>query len=204
MKLKDILEILSNKINKPVSQSMLANSLEITRQTICNRIKNDSEITVSELKKIESFFNVKLFDTSISQTNEVLIDYYPDVFASCGKGTVIFSEEKEAIYLPKSIIQGYSNGKKYSMINAKGDSMTPYINDGDKLIIEHIDGEQVIDNKIYVFCYKYDIFVKRLSKNVDEIIVKSDNPAYNTKYIKNQEINDIIIIGKIVGIIRSI
>ena len=204
MKLKDILEILSNKINKPVSQSMLANSLEITRQTICNRIKNDSEITVSELKKIESFFNVKLFDTSISQTNEVLIDYYPDVFASYGKGTVIFSEEKEAISLPKSIIQGYSNGKKYSMINVKGDSMTPYIHDGDKLIIEHIDGEQVIDNKIYVFCYKDDIFVKRLSKNVDEIIVKSDNPSYNTKYIKNQEINDIIIIGKIVGIIRSI
>ena len=34
---------------------------------------------------------------------------------------------------------------------------------------------KIIDNKIYVFCYKNEFFVKRLAKNVDELIVKSDN-----------------------------
>ena len=161
MNITELLNLISNKLEKPYSQSDLARGLGVTRQTIYNRTKNNSEITISELQKIEKILNISLLEKP-ADNNFAKVNYYPDVFASCGNGTVVFSEEKELISLPKSLIHDYSEIKDYSLIIAKGDSMTPFINDGDKLIIEHIKTNEIMDNKIYVFCYQSEIFVKRL------------------------------------------
>jgi len=90
------------------------------------------------------------------------------------------------------------------MINATGDSMAPTIDNTDRLIVEHWDGTQIQDNKIYVFCFNNEIFVKRLSKNLDEIIIKSDNSEYRVRTINGSTVNELILIGKIVGIIKSL
>ena len=82
--------------------------------------------------------------------------------------------------------------------------MSPFIEDDDKLIIEHSDGEQIIDNKIYVFCYKNEFFVKRLAKNVDELIVKSDNSAYAQRIISNNELEEVVVLGRVVGVVRTV
>ena len=41
-------------------------------------------------------------------------------------------------------------------------------------------------------------------ENLDEIIIKSDNPEYRIRTISGQTINDLILVGKIVGIIKTI
>ncbi len=204
MKVTELLDLIQKKTSESINQSMLAKALGVTRQTICNRIRNNSEITISELEKIEEFFGVRLFVES-SSSDMIKVDYYPEVFASCGPGTFTLSDEKELIELHKSLLPANcNNSKKYSIIHAKGDSMSPYINNGDKLIIEHISSNNIIDNKVYVFGYKSEIFVKRLSKNIDEIIVKSENPNYSIKVIKGEDMNEIYIIGQVVGVLRSI
>lgn len=83
--------------------------------------------------------------------------------------------------------------------------MQPYIQNKDLLIVEHWEGEQIYDNCVYVFCYDNQIFVKRLIRNVDEIIVKSDNPdpVYRPRYIEKEDMNNVIIIGQIVGLMRN-
>ena len=53
MRLEELLTIISKKTGEHVNQSMLADALNITRQTVSNRIKNESQVTVSELQKIE-------------------------------------------------------------------------------------------------------------------------------------------------------
>ncbi|MCM1264678.1 MAG: S24 family peptidase [Candidatus Gastranaerophilales bacterium] len=204
MKIIEILEIINKKTGMPVNQSTLAKSLEVTRQTICNRVKNNSELTVSEVHKIEQYFNIKILQEHNTNSEWATIDFYPEVFASCGDGTVTFSEEKTSVQLPKAMLLNYSPSKQYSMIFAKGDSMSPFINNNDKLIVEHWENNQIIDNKIYVFCYKSEFFVKRLSKNVDEIIITSDNPNYSVRTVKGEDINDLHIIGQVVGIVRNI
>ena len=90
------------------------------------------------------------------------------------------------------------------MINATGNSMSPTIENGDKLIVEHWNGDQIQDNKIYVFCYNNEFFVKRLSKNIDEIIIKSDNPEYRVRTISSKSFSDLILVGKIVAIIKPL
>ena len=48
----------------------------IEELTKSNRIKNESQLTVSELKKVEEFFNVKLFEDSENINDGLIkIDY---------------------------------------------------------------------------------------------------------------------------------
>lgn len=205
MKLDELLIILSKKTESYVNQSLLAESLGITRQTVSNRIKNESQVTVSEIKKIEDFFGISLFNNDLEASSDaVYIDYFSDVFASCGNGNIIFSEEKTKLAVSRVLISGFSKLKRYSIINASGNSMAPTIDSGDKLVVEHWNGAQIQDNKIYVFCFNNEFFVKRLSKNLDEIIIKSDNPEYRVRTISGNAVNELTLVGKIVGVIKSL
>ena len=202
MKLDELIQLISNIAGITVNQSMLADSLGITRQTISNRIKTQSEVTVSEIRRVEEFFKISIFS---SVTDDIAyIDYYTDVFASCGNGSIVFSSEKTKLPIPISMISGYSKNKLYSMINASGNSMSPTIDKGDKLIVEHWNGNQIQDNKIYVFCFNNEFFVKRLSKNLDEIIIKSDNPEYRIRTINGKSAAELILIGKIVATVKQL
>lgn len=205
MKLEELLPVISQKVGNYVNQTHLAESLGITRQTVSNRIKNGSQVTVSELKKIEKYFNIDLLnDAEVSDERLVNVDYYPDVFASCGTGNIVFSNEKIKLPISTMLINGFSTKKSYSMINATGNSMAPTIDSGDKLIVEHWKGTQIQDNNIYVFCFNNEFFVKRLSKNLDEIIIKSDNPEYRVRTINGSTGEDLILIGKIVGVFKTL
>ena len=105
MKLDELLNLLTKKTNNYINQSLLAEALGVTRQTISNRIKNTSQVTVSELKKIEEFFNVDLFSNP-EEDDVIKIDYYKDVFASCGNGNIIFSEDKVSLGISTALING--------------------------------------------------------------------------------------------------
>ena len=187
---------------------------ETTEEAVVEEVPAEPEISstdkllmeiLEELKKIEEFFNIKVINEDSTSNCEIInVDYYTDVFASCGNGNIIFSEERIKLPIATMLIEGFSKQKKYSMINATGNSMSPTIDNGDKLIVEHWNGEQIQDNKVYVFCFNNEFFVKRLSKNLDEIIIKSDNPDYRVRTINGNTLQELILVGKIVGVIKAL
>ena len=203
MKYSRLLSRLQNLIGFVPTQADLCRILNYSSQKISNRANRDSNFTDEEIEAIERQYGISLMENS---TNCVEIDYYPEVFGSCGGGAFALSETKESISIPKNVFWEFSSFKRYSVINAVGSSMSPSIIDRDKLIIEHWDNEQIKDDRVYVFCYKDDIFVKRLIKNIDEIIVKSDNPdpMYRPRYIEGEDMNNVIIVGQVVGIVRDL
>lgn len=172
--------------------------------------KNGTEIKQKNIEQLEKELGIKLvkINTDIESSTEekIAVDYYPDVFGSCGNGKFVLSTQKEVINVPKKLFQHFSSVKKYSVINAVGDSMSPTIYDKDKLIVEHWEGEQIKDNQVYVFAYNNEIFVKRLVKNVDEIVITSDNtsPIYRPRFIEKEDMNNVLIIGQIVGLFREL
>ena len=141
----------------------------------------------------------------IKSSDSVTLDYYPDVFGSCGNGVFELSPEKTQIIVPKNaFFEKFSPNKTYSVINATGNSMQPLIFDKDKLIIEHWNGEQIIDNRPYIFCYKDEIFIKRLAKNVDQLMIISENKDYDIRKLSGNQLKDVNIIGQIVGLMRDL
>lgn len=208
----EIISTLQNLTGNKPKQRDIAEILGVRTTVIGQRASRHSEFSIEDVKKIGEYYNVDLFHNGIQNVisvpnNEFVADYFPDVFGSCGNGTFILSEAKEAISIPKTIVNSYNPIKKYYVINAYGESMMPYINDRDLLVVEHFEfGEQIRDNRIYVFCYNDQIFVKRLIKNVDELIIKSDNPdpMYRARIIEKEDMNNVFIIGQIVGLMRKI
>lgn len=205
MRYSTLLDKLQNLINYKPTQTELAKIINIKPNAMSGRCSRDSDFTERELLQIEQYYNIDFYKDSITECDNynIELDYFNDTFASCGTGVLPFSNAKNKITLTKDNICGYNENKKYSVINAYGVSMQPYIQDMDKLIVEHWDlPQQIIDNRIYVFLYKDELFVKRLSKNIDDVIISSDNSKFEDKIIKANE--DLQIVGQIVGIIRDV
>lgn len=206
MNMTEFKDYLQNLTGNELSQALLAEAIDTSPQSLSARLKNPkSEVTVSELEAAKKFLKISDNVKSDLTQDGIEADLYPEVFGSCGSGSFVLSEVKERIIVPRYCFNTYSKGKKYSVINARGDSMQPYIQNKDLLIVQHWEGEQIYDNCVYVFCYDNQIFVKRLIRNVDEIIVKSDNPdpVYRPRYIEKEDMNNVIIIGQIVGLMRN-
>jgi phage repressor protein C with HTH and peptisase S24 domain len=204
MKIRELFEFLE-KNNIKISQTNIANIFGVSKAAISKRVSNDWDVEEEEICKVESFFAIAI---PRELGSDIELDYYPDVFGSCGSGAFVLSETKERISVPRKsfltrVMPNVSNFKKYSVINAIGDSMQPFIYENDKLIVEHFDGGQIKDNKIYVFCYENEIFVKRLVKNITQVVIKSDNTLYDPIKIDGKDPN-FMIIGEIVGMLRDL
>lgn len=213
----ELLNILK-KLNINLSGRELADIWEMSEENV-SRMKSSNKIVKAKyLEMLEKKFDICLIKrptlakalasgSSVGFDN-IKLDYYPEVFASCGFGSYALSENKEPIIIPKKcFVKPFNEFKQYSVIVARGDSMETTIQNKDRLIVEHYSqGEQIKDNSIYVFCYGDEIYVKRLAKNIDEIIIKSDNPdpIYKTKFVSGDDMNKLIIIGEIVGLMRDL
>lgn len=211
MKHNDLIATITKQTGKEPTQQEIANILGLTRNAISSRAFRDKEYSYSEVEKLENAFRINFSNQGFindmhDNSGEISVDYYPDVLASCGGGTFELSNIKEKIRIPKMCIEQYMPLTRYSVINAYGDSMQPTILSKDKLIIELLNGDKIKDNNIYVFCYNDRIFCKRLVQNIDNIVVISDNPdktIYPTSVIEKENMNDIHLIGRIVGLMRG-
>lgn len=188
-------------------------NMDITAKEICNiwgmdeavfsrKKKAKSDVKFEKIRQLESQLQVKLLD---EDEPSVILDFFPDVFGSCGNGVFALSELREQIIVPKkAFFTAYNPVKKYSVITARGSSMQPVLFDNDRIIIEHSEGEQIIDNRIYIFAYENEIFIKRLAKNVNQLIITSENASYDVIKLTGEEINKVLIIGQVVGLMRDL
>ena len=211
MKHNELVATITKQTGKEPTQQEIANILGLTRNAISSRAFRDKEYSYSEVEKLENAFRINFSNQGFindmhDNSGEISVDYYPDVLASCGGGAFELSNIKEKIRIPKMCIEQYMPLSRYSVINAYGDSMQPTILSRDKLIVEFMDSKIIKDNNIYIFCYDDRIFCKRLVQNIDSIVVISDNPdktIYPTSVIKKENINNIHLIGRIVGLMRG-
>lgn len=199
MLFNELLDTLQNLTGFKISQQMIADVLNVRQGAISNRITRKSHLTLDELKTIERHYGVPLVSGA---NNTIDLNYYPAVFASCGNGLTVFDETSEKISVTKDLIANYSPSNQYSIISARGSSMAPTLNDLDKLIIQHNLNEQIIDDTVYLFKYNDELFIKRLVKNIDQIVCISDNPRFEDRVITPTGDN-FTILGKVVGLFRS-
>ena len=177
----EAIDLLTKKLGIPVKQSDLARMLNVSRQYIIQMKNKPLPVKYTDI------IDEKIKTSSIAD-DSIVLDYYPDMFGSCGN----------------AFFTRFSPVKKYSVINAYGNSMQPFICDRDKLIVEHYEGEQIIDNRPYIFCYKNELFIKRLVKNVNQLIIIPENKDYDIIKLKEKELEDVNIIGQIVGLMRDL
>ena len=109
MKFNKVFKTLQNLSKVPVRPVDIAAALGVSRSNINYKRDKDVELTESDIEKLEKFFNISFSDlkkvpeeyqTAYKILNEndmpedtIALDYYPDVFGSCGGGSFVFSEQ---------------------------------------------------------------------------------------------------------------
>ena len=201
MKYNEVLACLQNLTKEKPTQQALADVLGVGQTAIAGRARRNTEFSDDEIKMLEKSFNV-IFP--LPDSDKIKIDYYPDVLVSCGNGIYFLGETKEQMTVPKKLIKGYSDSYKYVIVTAFSDSMQPEIKPNDLLIVRMIEMENIIDNHIYIFCHDEKLYCKYLSDNVGQVIIKSANHEYPTRYLEKEQLEDFRLVGEVCGIFRNV
>ena len=185
---------MQDKLNGKVTQSDIARATGTSRANISKLFAKNSFINDEKIEKIEEYFNINFNDV---QSGLIYMDYFTGDVAKIIEGKVKFSEKFIRTAIPCAIFP-YENGAQYIICHSNDDSMFPLINKGDFVIIKKIESVDNIDSRIYLFLYKNNIYIKRLNKNINQIVVFSENKEYKTQYISNEDMKDLYILGEIV------
>lgn len=204
---------LQNLTKRKITNIEIAKILGLgSGQAVINRINRKQQLKEYEILKLNDAFKNEINKINHIKTElipqediqTVELDYYPDLDYSCGNGLIPFGYTKEKKKVPVSVINGYSEHKRYVIVNAKSDSMMPEIKPNDLLIIRVIDAEPIIDNHIYVFCHDEHLYCKYLSYNIGQIIVRSANKDYPTRYIEGENLETFKLHGEVCGLMRDL
>lgn len=206
IKYREFLENLTNELGYTPAHSHLSKILdgEVSANALSNRYSADGFLRPDEAEKITNFYRNK---NRLGKEEEetIMLDYYPSVLRDCMNGFFTLSEIKEKISVPrKAFFSNYSRNKKYSVLIAQGNTMEPLIFDGDNVIVEHYEGGQIVDNRPYLFCYNDKYFIKRLTDNVNQLVIMPENRLYDIIKLTKEEADDIKIIGQVVGLMRDL
>jgi phage repressor protein C with HTH and peptisase S24 domain len=123
-----------------------------------------------------------------------------DIRPSAGAGSLATYEESEPDILAfrEEWLRRIGVSPKFArLMVAQGDSMRETINDGDLMIVD-ISIRDFVGEAVYVLVYGGLVRLKRLQMlRSGVLLLKSDNPGYQTEEVPPAELPDLIIGGRV-------
>lgn len=121
-----------------------------------------------------------------------------ELSAGNGKKAVHIDYKQPKAFLADWIREKRLRAKYLVSMKAAGDSMSPWINDGDAVVIDLSDKE-IRDGKPYAIRYGDELRIKNIYKRFDGgLILRSLNPSYADEAIQAADLEHVEIIGLIV------
>jgi len=179
------------------TQEEVAKKLGISKQTYSNYENEKRKPSLSIIRELASIYNVNIDDIFAEEAGPFA--KLPIVGTiSCGNGTIAYEDIEGYEEVPKSWIKG----GEYIFLRAKGDSMiNARIQDGDLLLIKRQD--DVENGEIAAVLIDDEAVLKRVYKTNGTIILQSENPKYQPIFIKEKDMKNIRIIGKLKKVILN-
>jgi phage repressor protein C with HTH and peptisase S24 domain len=125
-----------------------------------------------------------------------------DVRASAGPGQPVDSEEiiGKFAFRRSWLRQKGLKPDHLAVVRARGDSMTPTVQDGDILLIDRAI-ESLTSDGIYLIEQFNNLQCKRLQLELGHgVIVKSDNPAYEDQRLSFEQAASLRIAGRVIWV----
>jgi phage repressor protein C with HTH and peptisase S24 domain len=124
-----------------------------------------------------------------------------EIAASAGAGAVVQSEQIVDYLAFKSDWLKLSLGlspANAAVISVMGDSMEPYLFDGDLILVD-TGISRISNDSVYVLQYDESLLVKRIQRKGDgTVIVKSDNPLYEPEIFRGDAADRLRVVGRLV------
>jgi len=138
----------------------------------------------------------------------IMLDYYPESYASAGGGAYPYLQKAKPMSFSKSFLEihlGLISYKNIFILNTTGESMEPTLKDGSLIFVNPIENEDghVRDGGIYVIMCDNTILVKRVTHNpiAKTYTLISDNPVHESIVVDAISFSeeDCKFIGRVVG-----
>lgn len=195
-----------------ISQANLAKTLSISRAAITQAKKNNS-IPIKWIAELSRLHNVNpdwlekgAGPKILSQNN------YHEIFQqvlkvkarlSAGGGSFETEPEIEEFYsFRKDWLRRKGQPKDMVLMDIFGNSMEPELKDGDTVLIDQSQ-KAVMAGAIYAVGLADTIVVKRLEKRPKELVLISENERYPVMRFRDEEMNSVRIIGKVIWVCRE-
>jgi len=209
---------------KGLTQIDLVKKSGISRATIQSYEKNDASITISVIEKISKALDVdvsyflspsqspsvsKLSPShqvvdEVQQRSTITVNYYPNILASAGFGALNHDTSTKTLELEEGFLMalGLKCFKNLDLITVYGDSMEPFISNGELIILQR--DVEARNSDIVVANIGGDIYVKKLQRDPLKKWLKltSLNAMYPDIELKEDEIKHLTIIGIVRAKIR--
>ena len=151
---------------------------------------------------INWFFFNQLPESLIEATSDyIILKYQKSIIASAGGGAINHKIDLASLVVDKQLLDYINSSYKYTeVLQVFGDSMEPDIKDGSLVFI---DKSQVDINRpgVYIVSTTDGLFIKKIAVKDDRIVLKSTNKNFTDIKVN---INDILIIGRVCGILIKI
>ncbi|EJG9788949.1 S24 family peptidase [Klebsiella pneumoniae] len=124
-----------------------------------------------------------------------------DLTVSAGPGNYMISDYVEVLYAIEfttehaRVLFGNRDPADVKVMTVNGDSMAPTLVSGDRLFVD-VSVRNFQTDGVYSFVYGKTFHVKRLQMQGDKLAVLSDNPAYEKWYIKEENQDNLYVMGK--------
>lgn len=103
----------------------------------------------------------------------------------------------ERIFLPSHFFKAIQASERLRMVEVVGDSMEPKLKSGDWVIIDV--SNKFLGDGMYVINFRNILMVKTLQfKPNGSIVIKSENPKYESYYLDDDTQDSIYIIGRVI------
>ena len=190
-------ETLIQLLDKKPTQSQIADIIGITQGSLSVRLKNGTEYSEEEVKKICKAFDK---DLSFDMTDCITIDHI-HINPSCGSGTIVLAEaDVTPVKIGREIIKNIWNSKPEDLkiFKASGDSMQETITDNDLLLID-LSKTDYNNGGIFLLTINNDWYIKRLRLRLTgELDIISDNEKYPIETLKPETTKEIKVIGRVI------
>lgn len=202
-KLDEIKETWGLETDNELSEKLKTSKANVDSWVKRNKIPEKWILKIGQMHQNELLEDIEKVDRALNNTNMISINFYEDISVSAGYGSS--NEEKVPIKMEfdKNFLEKILNIRKFDnldIIRVTGDSMLPYIKDGELIIIERINdaksGDTVIAN------IDGELYIKRLKKTPFEkwLTLESENNEYPSIKLDTQEKLEAFTI---IGIMRS-
>ena len=140
-------------------------------------------------------------NNQIAKSNNTFLVPILNQELSAGKGDLLPEEDAVEGLLSLPIWLRRKYGNNLGALHVHGDSMQPTLNDGDMVVCDSLGWDK--SDGIYAIRLNGNGYVKRLQVVSGNVLIKSDNPNYET-ITESLNSNAIDVIGKVRMIIKAV
>lgn len=196
--------------NADISQVDLATRIDVAKQTlykyennIITNIPSDKIEKIAQICKVTPAFimgweNDENNIVPLPQTNV----FMRPIYDSAAAGFNVLAQNTIVGYMP-TYIKAPSEQDKYIWVNVVGDSMSPLIDDGAKVLVkkqESIDSGQIA----VVLIDGEEAVVKKVNYGKDWIELISVNPYYPPRRFEGPDVQSVRIIGLVKEVSKTL